>query len=119
MSTQKKKMTFDDKIVALKQMHARSHPDAKRQISEWEDRMSQLQIQTQWLKHPNTTALRTLAEEQLQAISARLSEEETMPDEERKALFKAKNVHIVYLAVLTGDPEAEIETIEGEVDAEL
>ena len=114
-----KQLTFDEKVIALKKMHKGSAPEALKQISGWEERMGQLEMEKAWLEHPNTQELRKVAIEQMTAIDKKLSSERDLPDAVREALFEVKDAHMYYLAVLTTNPESEILSIEASVDSEL
>ena len=114
-----KKMTFEDKVIALKKMHIKSHPDALRQIKGWENSMAKLEVQRDWIAHPNTQELRDVATEQLNAIKTELSTNRDLSEDRREALFEAQDAHMAYLAVLTVDPESEINSLESEIDNEL
>jgi hypothetical protein len=116
MSTEQ---TFEEKIKTLREIHSRSHPDAVQQISQWEDKFARLRARKDWLEHPNTMELRNLATEQIDIIVGILAEKEDLSDDDRKKLFAQKQAHLVYLTVLTDDPESEIKSVESSVDAEL
>lgn len=111
--------TFEEKMQVVKELHARSHPDAKKQLSDWEDQMSRLQTQEEWLKHPNTVELKELVIEQIAAIVSMLANDEGIDESDRKALFKLKKAHLTYLALLSIDPRGEMETIEKAIEQEL
>lgn len=111
--------TFEEKMKTLREIHARSHPEAIAQLSQWEDSFARLQATSEWLQHPNTTNLRKIAEEQIKMISDVLAEKEDLGESERKVLFAMKKAHLVYMAVLTENPDNQIKSIEQSVDAEL
>lgn len=111
--------TFEDKIKILKQIHSRSHPDAVSQISQWEDRFARLTAKKEWLNHPNTVELRNLVSEQIDLIVGVLAEKEDLTELERNKLFAQKNAHMVYLTLLTENPDSEIKNIEQSVNVEL
>lgn len=113
------KMTFEDKMIALKRMHKDSNHDSLRKIKEWESRMGNLEVQRDWLAHPNTQELRDIALNQTQAIKHELSTNRDLTNERREGLFEAQELHLAYLAVLTVDPASEISSLESEVDFEL
>ena len=116
---EKKPKTFDEKMSVLKKMHARSAPEALEQLKSWEEQMQRLQIKLDWYQHPATKELRELARTQIQAANDVLANKEDLTEEDRKAIIKMKNAHMVYLAVLSEDPEKEIQTIENFVENEL
>lgn len=119
MKPEKNNLTFDDKIAVLQQMHRKSAPDARKQISDWNDEMERLTVTADWLEHPNTAELRELASGQIEAITTVLANDENLAEADRKALFAAKKAHLAYLAVLTYDPTPEIEAVEDKVNFEL
>ena len=112
-------MTFDEKLIKLKQIHARSHPDALSYIKQWESRFAQLQVTKDWLQHPITQKLRELATEQIDRIVSVLANSKDLAEADRKAMFEQKEAHLIYLTLLTEDPTSEIKSIESKVDAEL
>ena len=116
---QLKQMTFSEKMDVLKNMHSRSAPDAKKKIEEWEEQMGRLQMKRDWLNHPGTKALMHNAMEQVKSINDILSSDADIDEMDRKVYFKLKEAHLVYLATLSADPEAEMRSIEQGVDYEL
>lgn len=119
MSEDVKNLSFEQKLTVLKRMHARSAPEAKMQIMKWDDELSRLRMQGDWLKHPNTKELRQILAEQLDRIVSVLANDETLLDVDRKAYFRTKDVVFSLLAVLTSDPESQMKAIEDQVDKEL
>lgn len=111
--------TFEEKMKILKEMHSRSHPEAIAQIMDWEEKFARLQANLEWLGHPNTKELAQLAVEQISLINNSLANGEALSDVDRNKLFAQKNAHMVYLAVLSNDPQSEMRSIESSVDAEL
>ncbi len=111
--------SFEEKIKTLKQIHARSSPDAINLVAQWEDRFARLQAQSEWLKHPNTMSLRNLVVEQIDLLVGILAEKEDMTELERARFFAQKQAHLIYLTVLTEDPDSQIKTIEAAVENEL
>lgn len=112
-------MTFDENIKKLKEKHARSKPETRERISRWEENMAHLKATKDWINHPNTRHLAQLCSEQIESINDTLANDEKIDQETRLALFKTKNAHITYLAVLTESPDSEIKSIENKVDYEL
>ena len=110
---------FEEKVKILKDMHAKSAPEALEQITQWEERFTMLKANKEWLDHPITKQLKELAEEQVAAVSALLSDKEDMSEIERKGLFALKKAHLVYLSVLTSNPESEMRSIEDSINDEL
>lgn len=110
---------FTDKIKRLKKLHAHSAEDAKQQIEQWETQMSRLKITQEWLNHPETKSLRNLTVSQLNAVVSRLANDAEMDDTTRAALFQVKSALLVYLAVLTNNPEEDMKEVESSVDFEL
>ena len=120
MSTPSKEpLTFDEKISKLKKLHSVWDPDAKKMIEGWQEAVGNLKFKKGWLELKPTIALRDLAAQQISAISSRLAGEPDLDEIERKLLFKLKDAHTVYLAVLTDDPADQIQQIEGMVDENL
>lgn len=112
-------ITFEEKVQYLKGLYANADPSALAQIQSWEERMSALTVQKDWLAHPSTEALRHVAEERLRGIRAVLAETEELPEAERKALFAERRAHLAYLAILTDDPGLELQSIERQINDEL
>lgn len=112
-------MTLEEKIMLLKRQYAVAHPDARRRIAEWEQQLYSLELQSAWLRHPTTQMLRSIAEDQIEAINSRLSGESDMDEFERHALFKAKEMHLVYLAILSEDVTAAMQSLNQQVETEL
>lgn len=110
---------FDTKIAKLKAIHAYSDTSAQKSISEWAERMARLRVEKDWLDHPNAEELRTLATEQIDNIVSVLSNKKDLTDAERQGLLREKDVHFMYLGVLTADPESEMKVIESQVTEEL
>lgn len=117
----KNKLSFSDKIVAIKQKLTGSgaSEDALHQVRSWEDRMSKLKVQQDWLQHPCTKELARIALEQVKGITSTLGNNENIPEMERGILFAEKKAHFTYLAVLTENPESEIDSLEKRVNEEL
>lgn len=113
------KLSFEEKIRILKKIHARSAPDARRQIERWEEDISHLQFEQDWLQHPNTKKFRDVLAQHLDNISTVLQNEENISEEERKMLFRTKDIIFALMAVLSIDPLNEMKSIEGQVDYEL
>ncbi len=110
---------IEAKIDRLKKIHARSAPEAKRQIEEWEEKMVRLKAQKEWLEHPNTRQVVELCVEQIESIDAVLTNDENLSEMDRRAMFREKNAHQSYLSALTADPTSAIASIEDAVDHEL
>lgn len=117
--TDKKDMTYEEKIAALKKMHAHWAPESRDQIDKWADEISRLRFEAQWIQHPNTKQLRTVLTSQLDRITTLLSTDETVKDDERRLLFRQKDIILSLLAVLTTDPEKELQVIGRELDVNL
>lgn len=117
--TDRTQYTFEEKVAALKKMHAHSHPDARAQIRAWEDDISRLKLEAEWLAHPSAGELRAALVGQMRRIESALANDETLADAERKPLFRMKDVIFALLAVLTRDPAAELQSIERSVNDEL
>ena len=114
----KKPITTEEKIAFLYKYHSHSHPEAREQLRTWDERLSRLNIDKKWLAHPNTRELRVLIMEKINNIVSVLANNENLNEAERKAFFKDKKSMVGRLAVLTDDPEKEIENIKSAVDHE-
>lgn len=112
-------LTLHEKIEKLKAQHTTSHSDAKQLIESWENRLAELETTKDWLQHPITQRLRELAEEQIQYISHLLASDENLSEPDRRALFREKQAHFVYLALMQTDPNGEIKAIEENINYEL
>jgi len=110
---------FTEKLKIVKKKFGSADVDTKKQIRDWGDRMARLQIQKGWLMHPNTEELVTLAREQIEFINNELSTNKRLDTEERLALFAAKDVHAMYLALGMANPDSEIESIERQLDENI
>jgi len=112
---EKKERTFSEKVISLKNL-LKNSPEHEQQLKHYEDRMAELQIQKEWLSHPNTKALADICRDAIRTINVVLSTKEDLSDVERKSLFREKSAHQAYLALLTDDPEGEIESVEKSVN---
>lgn len=116
--TADKNQTYEGKLASLQRIHAHSAPEARQQLEKWGDELSRLSLEAEWLKHPNTEQLRKTLVDQLNRITSVLVNDEKLSEEDRKAFFKTKNVILMILAALSGDPEAEAEAIYDQIDNE-
>lgn len=114
-----KEQTLDEKIKALKKKTKGYNPEAIAIVDEWEDKYARLNAQAEWIEHPNTKELLALALEQIASIDSLLSEKEDITMDDRMKLFALKKAHLVYVSVLSANPESEIKSIESSVDYEL
>ena len=92
---------------------------AKQEIQTWKDRVTELTEQEDFRQHPVTIKLALEATKQIQAIDYILKDVEEITEQDRKALFKAKKVHQIYLSLFTRDGSDELELIRKQVNEEL
>ena len=93
--------------------------DSRKQIAVWEDRVLELAEQENFRNHPTTQKLAIEAQNQIEAIDNVLKNDEELSELERKALIKAKKIHLIYLTMFTRDGSQEIEAIAKLVNDEL
>lgn len=111
--------TFEEKLEIVKRQHLSSHPDAINTIFEWEEKYIRLKAQDEWLQHPNTRELLSLAIEQVNAINSILKDTEDLSEEQRTKYFQFKKAHLVYIAALSTDPKSQMKNIESLIDDEI
>lgn len=105
--------TFFDKVTSLKKQFMYSgDTDALVQVAQWEDKFARLQVQKEWVIHPNTIELKNLVAEQIKNIVSTLANKEDLTQEDRLRLFAEKKCHLLYLALLSDDPSSEMEMLE-------
>lgn len=86
-------------------------------LDAWEGRLEAIRASESFMEHPETGKLRALAEDAVESINEKLRLDEEMGEQERKALFRERRAHVLYLGFLTRDPEAERSSLESEVAA--
>ncbi len=114
-----KNLNYVQKLDLLKKVHRNSHPETKNDLEKWGDDLARLQMEEDWLKHPNTAALRDSLSDQLQRIVSVLSTDAKLESAERGMYFKMKDIILELLAVVSYDPVSEMRAIERQIDEEL
>jgi hypothetical protein len=88
-------------------------------VNGWKDRVIELTEQKDFKDHPVTRRLAQEAKMQIETIENILKNTEELSETERRALFKEKKVHQLYLSLFTRDPNDELQLIEEQVDQEI
>jgi hypothetical protein len=113
-----KNMSSEEKLKALRELHAHSSPEAIVQINQWENELLKLKFESDWLEHPNAIKLRDVLTSQLDRINDVLSNNENLSADDRKAYFKNKDLILILMATLSSNKE-QIASIDRSLSAEL
>lgn len=111
-----KNLTTEEKLQIIRKFYAQD-TEAPQIINDWEDKLVRLKVKDEWLRHPDTIALKDLVVEKVSAINSELANNEDLKD--RSGYFREKKSLFALLAVLTEDPKSEINTIKNEIDEKL
>lgn len=107
-------------MIDFSKLKKESYGEKDKQIIEgWQNRAIELAEQENFKEHPITIKLAKEAKQYIEIIENRLKNEEDLNETDRKALFREKKVHLIYLTLFSIDPTDEIKQLEKMVNNEI
>lgn len=85
-------------------------------IRSWERQLEQIHISEEFIKFPETKALRDIAVNEIGKINKKLLYEKNISIEERNALILIREAHEMYRRKLDINPERDLQVLDSEVE---